>query len=365
MRKPHRRRNLTVAIALLVVLGVGGGGYWLAFMRGIVFSDDARIAGDLVDIAPRVGGLVTALRVHEGDAVQKDEVLFELDNSAYTAAQERAQAAVAAAQARLDMARAENDKALHGPRSAEIRIAVAAKESAEAQSRLATTSWERAKILFEKGVLSDPDRLQAQTAWERATRSLAEAEDRLNLLYQGTRSEDLTSAHANVERAEADLAAARANAAQAQLDLEHTQVRAPFRGVVVRKWRDPGATVGVGTPVLTLLDPSTLHVAANINEKDLAGIRVGDKVDVTVDAYPDVTLPGRVRTILQATNSQFGLIPAEGVTGTFVKVAQRVPLRIALDSPPDKMQLGPGLSVEIRVHTGSATPEHPAVSSRD
>ena len=102
--------------------------------------------------------------------------------------------------------------------------------------------------------------------------------------------------------------------------------------------------------MLTLFDPSSLHVSANIEEKNMGRIKVGDRVEIEIDAYPGVVLTGKVRKILQATNSQFSLIPAEGSSGTFIKVAQRVPIKIALDAPPD-LKLGPGLSAEIRIYT--------------
>lgn len=364
-RPAGRLRTILYALLLLLVLGAGAGSYWFVFLRGIVYSDDARIDGDLVEVAPRVGGVITKLLVREGDPVDSGQVLFELDDKVFAAALQSARAAVAGAQARLDGAKAANEKALHGPRSAEIRIALEAKKSADAQARLATVEWERAKMMFEKDLLTDAERVKLQTAWERATGAAAEAADRLQLLYQGTRGEDLAAARANVERAEADLAAAQAACVQAELNLDYARVTAPFAGVVVRKWRDAGATIAVGTPVFTLLDPSTLHVSANIEEKELAEVRVGDRVEIDVDAYPEAKLHGRVQTILRATNSQFSLIPSSGVSGTFIKVAQRMPLRIALEQPAGDLQLAPGLSVEIRVLVGSGRRSPAVVSSRD
>jgi membrane fusion protein (multidrug efflux system) len=107
-------------------------------------------------------------------------------------------------------------------------------------------------------------------------------------------------------------------------------------------------------PVVSMFDPSTLRVDANIEEKYLHDVAIGDKVDISVDAYPELRLQGRVTQILRAVNSQFSLIPAEGVSGTFIKVSQRVPLRISITAPPD-LPVGPGMSVEVRIHSGTAT----------
>ena len=110
-----------------------------------------------------------------------------------------------------------------------------------------------------------------------------------------------------------------------------------------------------GQPVVSLFDPKSLRVDANIEEKYLHEIAVGDEVDIKVDAYPDLALKGRVTEILRATNSEFSLIPAEGVSGTFIKVTQRIPLRIAVVSAPD-VPLGPGLSAEVKISTAAPKP---------
>jgi len=366
-KPPRRRRRLPILLALLSLAALAGVGglYWQLYLRGVVSTDDARIDAHLVDVAPEVGGTLTALAAHEGDHVQAGAVLFELDTTTLRAAQERARADVSAAEAQLAMAEAGNAKALHGPRAAEIRIALADRERARAQASLAETEWERTNRLHEQSVVPDAERLRAQTARDTAQQEVAQAEDRLKLLRSGTRVEDLASAKAQVEAARANLSAAIAAVEQAKVNIERCTVKAPFAGIVAREWRQPGATVAPGTPVLTLLDPATVHVAANIDERDLGQVSLGDPVAICVDAFPDVVLHGHVATILRATNSQFGLVPAEGVSGTFIKVTQRVPLRITLDSPPPSLELSPGLSVEVRIRVASAPESHTVVSSRD
>jgi len=137
---------------------------------------------------------------------------------------------------------------------------------------------------------------------------------------------------------------------QASVSLELADVVAPFDGVVVQRWYDPGSSIPAGQPVITLMNPATLHVSANLDENDLHEVAIGDSVDISVDAFPNLHLTGHVQKILRATNSQFSLIPSQGVSGTFIKVAQRVGIRIALDNGPDE-PLGPGMSVEVRIHT--------------
>ena len=140
---------------------------------------------------------------------------------------------------------------------------------------------------------------------------------------------------------------------RARADLEHCFIKAPFDGWVVRRWLDPGAATPLTQPVVSLFDPATLRVDANVEEKHLHEIRIGDEAEITVDAFPDLRLIGRVVEILRATNSQFSLIPSEGVSGTFIKVTQRIPLRISVVAPPE-LPLGPGLSVEVKIRLGTS-----------
>jgi multidrug resistance efflux pump len=109
-------------------------------------------------------------------------------------------------------------------------------------------------------------------------------------------------------------------------------------------------------PIISVFDPATLRVDANIEEKYLHDVAIGDEVEISVDAYPSLRLQGRVAEILRATNSQFSLIPAEGVSGTFIKVTQRIPLRVTVSAPAD-LALGPGLSVDLKIRVGSAAPK--------
>jgi len=361
--KRNGKGKILGALLGLLVLAAAAAAYWQLYVRGIVYSDDARIDGHLVDIGPEIGGTLTKLFVDEGDRVKAGQLLFELDSSTAAAELTVAKANVKPAEARLALAKAQLSKALHGPRSAEIRIALAARDSAEARADLAESDWKRTKQLVDQNAIADAEGQKSQTAWENAKRDLDEAQDKLKLLRSGTRIEDIEAARANVALAEADVTAAQATVKQAEIRLALYQMHAPFAGIVARRWREVGTMLSPGTPVVTLLDPTTLRVSANIEEKDLGDVAVGDQVDISIDAYPDIELRGKLSTILRATNSKFGLIPAEGVSGTFIKVTQRVPLRIALESPPAGIELSPGLSVEVHIRTGthggaSAAPSH-------
>jgi membrane fusion protein (multidrug efflux system) len=342
------KRPIQIGVGLIVSLGLLITVYWFFFMRGYVKSDDARFDADLVDIAPQVGGTLERIFIREGDSVQIDQSLFQLDTEALEAAAARADAAVASARATLAVASANHEKSVRGPREEEIRMAEATEAKTAAQETLAHSDWERVKGLYENGAISESERDHARTQWETVKHTHEEALQQLKLMKKGTRREDLAVSNQNVELARSQLAAAAAAARQAHISLEQAEVKAPFDGIVVRIWLDPGSAVSPGRPVLTLLNPTTMHISANIEEKQLAMIAVGDPVEISVDAYPKLDLHGQVSTILRATNSQFSLVPSEGVSGTFVKVSQRVPLRIDLEQIPDE-PLSPGLSVEISI----------------
>lgn len=357
-KKPGRRaRKVLFAVGFLALLGVAAAVYWYLFLRGIVYSDDARFDADVIDVAPQIGGELVQILVSEGDAVKQGQLLVTLDKRSLEAALAKQQAAVESAKAALAADQAEYDKAVNGPRPQEIQIAEATERQLEAEAKLAAADWERAEKLFDEGAAPKSVYDEARAKWQSATNAHEAAVQRLTLLREGTRKEDLAAAKAKVEFAKTELAKAEAEAQAARVDLDHTDVRSPCDGFVVRRWRDPGAIVAVGTPVLTVMNPSTLHVAANVKEKYLDRIAIGDEVTISIDAYPGVRLNGRVSSILRATNSQFSLIPAEGVSGTYIKVAQRVPIRIAIEDPPNVL-LGPGLSVEVSIRTsrGGAGP---------
>ena len=219
---------------------------------------------------------------------------------------------------------------------------------------MARLDFERSKALFKDNAVTQDDLDRARTAYESARQGRENAAQNLALLQQGP-AQGRTSAAAKAagRTARSRVKEAEAAVENARSDLARCTVRAPFDGWVVRRWLDPGAMPLAAQPVVSLFDPATLRVDANIEEKYLHDVAVGDAADISVDAFPALRLHGRVTEILRAANSEFSLIPAEGVSGTFIKVTQRVPLRIAVNAPPE-LALGPGLSVEVRIHSGSS-----------
>ena len=347
-------KRIVQAVGLLAVLACGVFLYWLIFMRGVVSSDDARFGGYLIDLSPEVSGTLTQVLVHEGNQVKKGDVLFSLDTQLLNSAITQSQAALESAKGAQAVSEARNEKAKNGARPEEVAMAQAAVNKVSKETTLAELEYKRTQNLFKDGVATNDQLDRAKTTYESAQQSLISANQNLAMIKRGTRKEDLEAAGADYSTSKSRLAEAQAAADRAQITLDKATVKAPFDGWVVRRWLDPGVLVSPGRPVVTVFDPSTLRVEANIEEKYLYKVAVGDEVDIRVDAFPNLRLKGRVTEILRATNSEFSLVPSEGVSGTFIKVTQRIPLRIAVQAPAD-LPIGPGLSVEVRVHVGTAS----------
>ena len=358
MPQRHRQRIL-LGIAILGVAAAGVFGYWFFFMRGIVFTDDARFAGHLVDLAPEINGTIIDVPVHEGQFIRHGAVTFRLDPAILQAALSQAEAALVSGRASLASSEAKYEKAVNGSRPEEIKASEATARRLQDEEELAQLSFERTQTLYKQGTMSQDDLDRARTAYESARQSRENAVQNLTLLQQGSRKEDIDAARADMELARSRVTEASAAVDAARSNLARVIVKAPFDGWVVRRWLDAGAMPLASQPVISMFDPATLHVNANIEEKYLHDVAIGDEVDISVDAYPALHLKGRVTEILRATNSEFSLIPAEGVSGTFIKVTQRIPLRISVSAPPD-LALGPGLSVEAKIHRGSAASSRPA-----
>jgi membrane fusion protein (multidrug efflux system) len=349
----RRRQRVTAGIAVLVVIAAGVLVYWFFFVRGIVYTDDARFSGHLVDLAPEINGRLIDVAVREGTFVHKGEVVFRLDPSIPQAELNGAEASLVSARASLALSEAMREKAMNGSRPEEIKAAEATARRLQSDEEMAQLNYARIQALFKDAAVTQDDLDRARTASESARQGRENAEQNLALLRQGTRKEDKSAAAAAVELARSKVAEAAATVENLQRDLARCTVVAPFDAWVVRRWIDPGAMPLVAQPVVSLFDPATLRVDANIEEKYLHDVAIGDSADIVADSYPSLRLKGRVTSIMRATNSEFSLIPAEGVSGTFIKVTQRIPLRIAVSAPPELL-LGPGLSVEVKIHSGSS-----------
>ncbi|MEZ5316243.1 MAG: HlyD family secretion protein [Vicinamibacterales bacterium] len=369
-------------------------------------TDDAQVSGHVSPVAPRVSGTVTAVKVTDNQAVQAGDVLVELDRRDYELALQHAQATLAAAEAAARAARAgvpitrasatgDLDVAEAGTASAEAALQAAVREVeasrakveaarariAEAQAEATRASQDVARLeplakkdeipaqQYDRAVATATAATAAVTSAEAATReaeaNLAVAEARRAQADTGlsgararasaaaTAPQQIALTEARAASADADVQRARAAVAQAELDLERTVVRAPVAGIVSRRSVEPGQVVEAGRPILALTSLADVWVTANFKETQVGEMRPGQRVDIDVDAFGGHTFHGRVESIAAATGATFSLLPPDNASGNFVKVVQRIPVRIALDadaSGPGDAVLRPGMSVNATVH---------------
>jgi membrane fusion protein (multidrug efflux system) len=359
-----RRRRFAIFGLVLLVAALAGGGYWWS-VRDLESTDDAIIDGNTVAIQPRVEGTVARVAIDDNMAVKAGEVLLEIDPANYEARLADARAAEAKARADLDMVRATSAAALRQAQSnvalqtASLRRAEAETNSAQAEASRAAADAERYAKLGEQAYASRQRVDQAKADSERALAALrasfqavAVATAALRVAEAGLAAAETVEKQIAVKEAELGSAAARRR--QAELDLSYTRLVASHDGTIVKKSVSPGAMVRPGQTLASLVYGER-WVTANFKETQLARMRPGQTVEIRVDAYPGVVFEGHVDSIQRGTGAFFSLLPAENATGNFVKVVQRVPVKIVFDTPPDPAHvLSLGMSAVPTVHVGES-----------
>ncbi len=330
----RRRRPLLRFVALWVVpilVVVAGCALYLAGGR-FVDTDNAYIKADRVLISPEVGGTVVAVTVRDNDRVEAGTELFRLDDAAYAIAVTEAEARLR--QAAIDV---ESDKLAYTQALKEIELFEADIEFTHAQYR-------RQQELKEKnlGTVEDLDR--TRHALDAAQKRVEVSREHASHLLTRLAGDPTLNAanHPNVQRAQAALDRAR-------LDLGHTVLHAPFDGVVTNVPRR-GDFIERGSPSLGLVADRNMWVEANFKETQLTHVLPGQAVVVRVDTYPDRSFRGRVQSIARATGAEFALLPPQNATGNWVKIVQRIPVKVELEEPAEDLRMGMSAVVEIDTH---------------
>lgn len=330
---PRRHPYWTAAAVLVLLLLVTGAVIWWLNARQYESTDDAFIDARTITVSAEIAGRITDVAVTDNQPVQAGNVLLRIDDSDYQATLKQADAAVAAAQADILDVEAQIE-------AQNAKIDAAQKQVAQAQAALdfAKAEDQRNRELLAKGTATQQQAQQAastlrqdQAALDNAEANVAAAKSQVVVLQAQTKS------------AEAKLDQVKASQVQARTTLSRTTITAPVTG------RATSISVANGTyaqpgQVLMMFVPDEVWVKANFKETQLDLMRPGQAVDIDVDAYPEKTFHGRVDSIQAGSGTAFSLLPAENATGNFVKVVQRVPVKIVFDKPPGVL-LGPGLSV--------------------
>ena len=354
--KATRAKRFKILGSVLAVAGIVGGGYWL-LTRNHETTDDAFIEADVIELAPQVGGPVVALHITDNQWVEAGQPLLEIDPRDYQVAVDQARAAVAMAQADLDVTKASSgaslDAANHAVTESQKLVDEAARtsEAQAADAQRAQLDVKRYDELLKSTFASRQryeqalaDARSSQAKWK-ANQAAADA-SRAALAQAQAKLADAQAAPLRVAQKDAALEQAKANLAQAELNLSYTHLTAAQAGRITRRAVHQGDLVSKGQ-ALGYLVTSPPWVEANYNETQLTRRHVGQPVVVHVDAYPGQPLSGHVDSIMAGSGARFSVLPAENATGNFVKVVQRVPVKITFDDPKDPLipKLSPGLSV--------------------
>ena len=346
--KAMRMLLIGTPIALLLL-----GSVWFV-NRNRVSTDDAQVDGHLVPVSSRIYGSVEKVHAEDNRAVKAGDLLVAIDPRDVQARLDQAKAALAQAKAQVEGARAELERgkvAFQQARSSDLETAQANLDSRKASLDKARMDVQRMQPLAARQEISaqqfDGYRTQADVAdgeWRAATQRLASLHREADI-----RKVTVTAAEARLASAQAQVDAARASQDGLELQLSYTKILAPVEGVVTRRFVEMGQTIQPGQGLLTLIPLHQTWVTANFKETQIARMRPGQEVEVKVDMN-GATLKGRVDSIAGSTGSRMSLLPPENAVGNFVKVVQRIPVKIRIDeAEAGKVILRPGMNVEVTV----------------
>jgi membrane fusion protein (multidrug efflux system) len=394
---PPRRRPLWIVAGVGALVAMSVLGYGLA-TAGQETTDDAFVEADIVSVQAEVGGRVLEVLVHTDQKVAAGDVLLKLDareldaevaagraelsiaEAEVRAAEAQAQIAEASAEGGHDSARAMVTGSAIGVKSAQAQIETARAQVQRARADAEKTALDlaRANELVAHQSISQQEADHTRLADVAARSALAQAEANLHVAEQAAHAAQSRVAEAKgklvastpveaqveavraaVELARARVEAARAKLAQAELALSHTVVTAPAAGQIAKVGVEPGELLAQNQTLAQIV-PGDMYIVANYKETQLAEILPGKLVDIELDAYPGRHLHGTVASLSGATGARFSLLPPDNASGNFVKVVQRVPVRIALDDVPADVPLRAGLSAEVTVDVRTEPAHHPA-----
>jgi membrane fusion protein, multidrug efflux system len=371
--KTNNNQRRKKAIPLFIIIGICGlvaGIFYWRYARTHISTDDAYVAGSIHSISFRIPGTVAKVLVHDNQLVEADQVLAALDATDYEVALKEAQAYLDSVKARWTSAQLavplESDQTQARVMESQAGVSALGKTLSEMQEQLrklgeetrsqkalldkATWDRDRFQNLYQMKAVArqqyDEALTQYQVAESRYQAALAgqqvlsknmesiqeqikRARAQVNLAQTGTQSVRIKKQM--VEAAKSELALAEARLEQAKLRLSYTQIKAPARGHITKKNLEAGNQVQAGQPLMALVPLENLWILANYKETQLARVKLGQKVNIDVDTFPGIRLKGRVESIMAGTGSAFSLFPPENATGNFVKIVQRIPVKIVLE----------------------------------
>ena len=342
-KRPGKKPLIILAVVVVIMLIVG---FWFWFTtRNIETTDDAFTEGDAVTIAPKASGYVVKLLVKDNQRVKKGDLLVEIDPSDNRAQREQANAQLGLAVAQLHQAQAQLALSkVQYPAQRDQALADQAKAEANMLNAQADYRRQRGvdpRATSQRNIDSASAQLRSAQAQLQSAKAQVEVASQVAL--------QIRQQETNVEARQQQVEQAKAQLSTADLNLSYTQVRAPYDGFITKRNVQLGTLVQAGSSLFSLVSPD-IWVTANFKESQLERMNPGDKVKISVDAWPDMKLEGHVDSIQMGSGSRFSTFPSENATGNYVKIVQRVPVKIVIDKGLDPNHPLPlGLSVEPEV----------------
>ena len=331
-KSQQRKKGLSIFILLLLLISIGSAAYWFFFIKGFEETEDAYVSGNQVMVSAQVAGNISKINVDNMDPVQAGDVLLELDDT---------NAKLSFEQAKSNLANAVRQVSQLNYTVKQLKSAVRANEITLAQAQ---GNLNRRVQLVKDGAIDKESFQHAKEAVELAKANLTISQNQLGanqaLLLDGSLSE------------QPQIQSAVSNLKQAWLNLERTKIRSPIKGYVARRNAQVGQAVSVGGALMAVVTTDQMWLDANFKETQLTHMRIGQPVKIHFDLYgKDKTFDGKVIGIEMGTGSAFSLLPTQNATGNWIKVVQRVPVRIQLD--PQQLAENPlriGLSATVKVN---------------
>ena len=335
-KSQQRKKGLSIFILLLLLISIGSAAYWYFFIKGFEETEDAYVSGNQVMISAQVAGNISKINVDNMDPVQAGDVLLELDDT---------NAKLSFEQAKSNLANAVRQVSQLNYTVKQLKSAVRANEITLAQAQ---GNLNRRVQLVKDGAIDKESFQHAKEAVELAKANLTTSQNQLGanqaLLLDGPLSE------------QPQIQSAVSNLKQAWLNLERTKIRSPIKGYVARRNAQVGQAVSVGGALMAVVTTDQIWLDANFKETQLTHMRIGQPVEIHFDLYgKDKTFDGKVVGIEMGTGSAFSLLPTQNATGNWIKVVQRVPVRIQLD--PQQLAENPlriGLSATVKVNVSDS-----------
>ena len=313
----HKKIKKRKFIIPIIIIAAFFTGLYLFYESHFQSTDDAYVEADIIQVTPKVSGHIVESYVKDNMHVKEGDLVAKIDDEMY--------------RSKYEQAKANYERALFNQKNAKATL-----KSVDSQIRLAKTDLDRYKALYKEGAVSKQVLDNAQTNYD-------------NVLASQTRAkEDVLSKGTNV--ADADLKSLAAILEQARLNLEYTNVIAPNTGVVTNRRIEKGSFVSAGGPLFAIV-PDKIWVVANFKENQVGNMHPGQPVSIKVDAYPHVKFKGKVDSIQRASGAKSSLFPPENAVGSFVKIVQRIPVKIVFDEKIDssKYNIVSGMSVVPKV----------------